>query len=297
MAQETSRLEDSREVRSDGEDNENRSDDTERIQAEIVETRADMGETIDAIQDRLSYSNIAEKVSEKVGDAVEVAKDTAYDATVGKAVNFMKQAGNGVMETSAARTVKENPLPIALIGIGSALLIYNSYTRSSSRGRYSRYSKYGTRESFTPQDRQYEEESTGLIAGAKEKLSDKADGAYEKVSNVASSTLTRTSEMANKAYERAGELGTSAQETYDRYIEERPLAVVAAAAAVGAAIGFAIPSTTYEGELMGDARQNVLDKAQETATDLVDKAKEVVGEVTEKGMDASGKTDQPRQNI
>jgi len=295
MAQETSRLEDSREVRSNSEDNENRSDETERIQAEIVETRSDMGETIDAIQDRLSFSNISEQISEKVSDAVETAKDTAYDATVGKAVNFMKQAGNGVMDTSAARTVKENPLPFALIGIGSALLIYNSYTRSNSRRR--QYSKYRTKENFTPQDRQDQEGSSGLLASATEKLSEKADGAYEKVTNVASSTLTRTSDLANKAYERAGELGTSAQETYDRHIEERPLAVVAAAAAVGAAIGFAIPSTSYEGELMGDARQNVLAKAQETATDFVDKAKEVVDDVTEKGRDASRKTDQPRQNL
>ena len=297
MAQETSRLEESRDLRSDSEAEEKRSDETERIHAEIEETRAEMGETIDEIQDRLSFSNISEKVSEKVSEAVDTAKDTAYDATVGKAVNFMKQAGNGVMETSAARTVKENPLPFALIGIGSALLIYSSYTRSNSRRRYSTNSKYGTKRNFIRQDRGYDEGSAGLLDSATEKLSDKADGAYEKVTNVASSTLTRTSEIANKAYERAGELGTSAQETYDRYIEERPLAVVAAAAAVGAAIGFAIPSTSYESELMGDARQDVLAKAEETATDLVDKAKEVVADVTEKGTDASGKMDEPRQNV
>ena len=294
MAQETSRLE------RPGDDampenDDNRSNETERIQTEIEGTRSDMGETIDAIQDRLSFSNISEQISEKVSDAVETAKDTAYDATVGKAVNFMKQAGNGIMDTSAARTVKDNPLPFALIGIGSALLIYNTYSTSNSRRRYSKYSKYGTKEDLTPRERVEEESMLGDAADA---LTGKAEQAYEKVTNAASSTLTRTSDIASRAYDRVGEYGTSAQETYDRYIEERPLAVVAAAAAVGAAIGFALPSTSYEGELMGEARQNVLAKAEEKATDLVDKAKEVVTDVAEQASGDTGKSrNQPQTNM
>ena len=56
------------------------------------------------------------------------------------------------------------------------------------------------------------------------------------------------------------------------------MAVAAAAMAVGAAIGFAIPSTRYEGELMGDARENLLAKAEDTATELVDKATQVASD-------------------
>ena len=38
------------------------------------------------------------------------------------------------------------------------------------------------------------------------------------------------------------------------YLEDNPLALGALAVAVGAAVGFAIPSTRYEGQLMGEAR-------------------------------------------
>jgi len=43
-------------------------------------------------------------------------------------------------------------------------------------------------------------------------------------------------------------------------------------------VGFAIPSTQYEGKLMGDARENLVNRAQEAAGTLVDKAKQVANE-------------------
>src|SRR5687768_5212301 len=48
--------------------------DTEHIRQEIEETRNSMGETIDAIQERLSIANISEQVSEQVSNAIETAK-------------------------------------------------------------------------------------------------------------------------------------------------------------------------------------------------------------------------------
>src|SRR5215218_9702801 len=114
-------------------------EETQQIKAQIEETRSQMGETIDAIQERLSIANIQEQVSETVSSAIESAKDTAYDATIGKAVNFMKNVGDGVSHSGAFRTVKQNPLPLALIGLGTGLLVYQSYSkkstyRSGSRG-------------------------------------------------------------------------------------------------------------------------------------------------------------------
>src|SRR5215203_5821825 len=108
-------------------------EETEQIKAQIEETRSQMGETIDAIQERLSLSNVSDQVSETVSSAIETAKDTAYDATIGKAVNFMKNVGDGFSDSGAFRTVRNNPLPFALIGLGTGLLVYQGYTRKSSR--------------------------------------------------------------------------------------------------------------------------------------------------------------------
>ena len=51
---------------------------TEQIRGQIEETRRGMGETIDAIQEKLSFSNISEQVkdqvSEQIGSAVHSVK-------------------------------------------------------------------------------------------------------------------------------------------------------------------------------------------------------------------------------
>ena len=82
----------------------------------------------------------------------------------------------------------------------------------------------------------------------------------------------------NRAYRSAGELGSKAQEQYEYYIEENPLAVGAVAAALGAAVGFAIPSSRYEGRLLGETRQKVMGKAQDAASQLIDQARRVADE-------------------
>src|SRR5215213_145847 len=121
-----------RDFNSGAEANDDATQETEQIRAQIEETRSHMGETIDAIQERLSVANIQEQVSETVSNAIESAKDTAYDATIGKAVNFMKNVGDGVSHSGAFRTVKQNPLPLALIGLGTGLLVYQNYGRKNS---------------------------------------------------------------------------------------------------------------------------------------------------------------------
>ena len=262
------------------------SEDTERLHSEIEETRENLGETIDAIQERLSLANLSEQVSERVNSAIETAKETAYDATIGKAVNFMKQAGDGVMRTSAAQTVKANPVPFALIGIGSAMLMYNGFSKKNRRNG-SRYQTTNYLASRTGQGA-----STGMTGSgaagisdragdAYEAISEKASTAYDTVANTANQTYSTAANAANRAMEKVSDLGSSAKENYEYYKEEKPLAIAAAAMAVGAAIGLAIPSSRYEGELMGEASENLRAKAEDTASELVDKAKQVASDASQ----------------
>lgn len=254
------------------------SEQTELIKVQIEETRANMGETIDAIQERLSFTKISEQVSDTVNNAIEAAKETAYDATIGKAVNFMKNAGNEISHSTIVTAAKENPLPFILIGLGAGLLAYNGFgkkTRSFDRrlddGSTAHLDSPDSKRSFAASAQQ-------TAGGIKDSVSNAAGTAYEGVANAASSTYSETGHLANRAYEKAGEFGTKAQDTYNHYLEEKPWAIGAVALAAGAAVGLAIPSTRYEGELMGEARVNLMEKAQDTAGDLVDKAKQVASE-------------------
>jgi ElaB/YqjD/DUF883 family membrane-anchored ribosome-binding protein len=312
-------------------------DETEHIREKIEETRSSMSETIDAIQEKLSISNISEQVKEQVSEqitsAFETAKDSVYGATIGKVGEFMKTVGREVSKTEAGKVAKDNPVPMLLIGLGVGLLAYQGMYGSKTRRRTYRYDEYsGGGEIYRGQD-DYDYEDTEFFGGrtqsnrstlraAKGKIGDvagnaygtvtdaagnayesvsgaasdaldtvatKASSAYEGVSEVAGSAYGSVTDAAGsaygtvtdaagRAYEKVGEYGSQAREQYDYYIEENPLAVGAVALAVGAAVGLSIPSTRYEGHLVGETRDQLLSKAQDAAGDLINRVKEVAGE-------------------
>jgi ElaB/YqjD/DUF883 family membrane-anchored ribosome-binding protein len=258
---------------------------TEQIKEQIEETRNQMGETIDAIQEKLSFTNLSEQVSEHVNNAVETAKDAVYGATIGKAANIMKNIGDEITNSSIIRTAKDNPLPFVLIGLGAGLLAYQSY--SGNQGGTRRRQLASGRDTFARiGDGNYKgthesgrEGAVGeKVNGVTSVVSDVAGTAYEKVTSAVDSAVTGVSGAASQAYSKVGDVKVAARGKYDYYLEENPLAVGAVALALGAVVGFAIPETHYEEELLGPARQDLLEKAQNTASDLLDKTKEVVTE-------------------
>ena len=270
-------------------------EETEQIKAQIEETRNQMGETIDAIQDRLSFANISEQVSETVSHAIETAKDTAYDATIGKAVNFMKNVGDGVTHSGAIKTIRSNPVPLALIGLGTGWLVYQSLNKKSSARRGNGpdskpvYGDAGNGKTEHSTFDTAKRSLTGVTSRAYDGIAHKANTAIESVSGAAETAYDSVTgavgqayegagEIAHRAYERAGEFRNVAHEKYDEYLEEKPLALGAVALAIGAAVGFAIPSTEFEGRLMGDARENLMERAQAAAGSAIEKAKHFAAE-------------------
>ena len=283
-------------------------EETEQIKAQIEETRKEMGETIDAIQEKLSFANVSEQVSEHVSNAIETAKDSIYEATLGKAVGFMKNAGKEISDSNVMNTVRSNPFPLLLIGLGAGLLAYQGMGKGRQMRRFNGRRDFGddyARERYALTDsyasgRNAERRGGSTIDSTKRSIVDMKDKAYDSVTNAAGSAyegvthaaesayegVTETvssvygtaEEMAMRARERAEEYGQIAYEKYDYYLEENPLAIGAVALGLGAAIGFAIPSTQYEGRLMGEARENLMQKATDAAGNLVDKAKHVADE-------------------
>jgi ElaB/YqjD/DUF883 family membrane-anchored ribosome-binding protein len=275
---------------------------TEHIKAQIEETRKELGSTIDAIQEKLSLSNVSEQVSETVSTAIESAKDTIYDATLGKAVEFMRNAGDGIANSGMVRTVRNNPFPLLLIGLGAGLLAYQSYNRKGS-ARYDRgrgRNRYlaggaGSQGNWERRDNpnmpamreaartgqggeSITDKVTGTASNVYGKATDVAGTAYESVSGALNTAYSSAGDFASKARETASDYGSKAYETYDYYIEENPLAVGAVAAALGVAVGFAIPASRFEGQMMGEYRENVMSAAQDKVNTLLDKAKHVATE-------------------
>lgn len=277
------------------------SDDPDRIRSEIEKTRREMSETIDEIQERLSYENISEQVSERVSEAVDSAKTAAYQATIGKAGKFMKNVGREIKvmgreisKTEAGKTVLSNPVPFALIGLGAGVLLFNAF------GKKKKSSHAGN-----GRDYDYEKDSPSMLKSAGNKAGDAYDSisettnktyknvsnfagrAYNGVAGAAGSAYETVTDTAHQAYDKAGELGHQAREQYDHYIEENPLAVGAVAFAVGAAVGLAIPASRYESDLLGDTRDQLMQKARQQFKGLLHRAGETAMEEIDKAKTAA----------
>jgi hypothetical protein len=248
----------------------------ENIKGRIKETRNQMGETIDAIQDKLSFSNISGQVTDHVQNAMETAKDAVYDATIGKAADFMKNVTNDISSTTVVRTAKENPLPFILIGLGAGLLAYKGYagtlTPAPTRRRLTGYSD----RTFEPQQPSTASATRGRLEGIGDSVATTAGNAMDKVTGTLDTAYAGAGEMVDRASVKAHDLKEAAVDKYQTYLEQNPLVLGAAVLAAGAAVGMAIPATRYEGELFGEKRNDLLNKAQHSAVGLLDKTKRAI---------------------
>lgn len=239
---------------------------TEQIRADIEDTRAEMSQTINEIQERLSPEHLMGQVKETVREAtigkVERVMNTVVEATE-PAREAVGRAGTAIKETgvSVADSMWRNPIPVALIGLGLGMLVMRSYRgnggdyqigqttprkrQNLGSGQTQYGTQYGTRDT-----------STGSLNQMKETASDLADR-----------STAALSDLGTKAKDSVSTAGTWFQQT----LRENPLAIGAVAVAAGTAVGLALPSTRFESQYVGEASEKLVDKAQEVARDAIHK--------------------------
>jgi hypothetical protein len=72
-----------------------------------------------------------------------------------------------------------------------------------------------------------------------------------------------------------------AETQFERWMRENPLAVGAAALAVGAAVGLSAPATDTENAWLGEARDGLVDRVQDVAKDTGAQATQAVESVSQ----------------
>lgn len=244
---------------------------------EIERTRAQMSETTDAIQNRLSAENMKEQ-----------AKDRVRKATVGKA----EGAWSTMMDT-----IRQNPMPAALTGIGLTWLFMSGKKQDAPRVRYRKrpYDTYGYRAPYDEpspyDDPRYEERKMGgssageALSRAQDRAGETAGRARDKVGETADHAQDKAGEIVHRTQDQASRLGDQAQhqarrarDGFERMSRENPLAVGALAVGIGAAVGLAIPATGKENRVMGETRDNFVEKTQEKAQEAQQKVQQVAHE-------------------
>jgi ElaB/YqjD/DUF883 family membrane-anchored ribosome-binding protein len=264
-----------------------------------------MSGTIDAIQDRLSPQRLTQQ-----------AKDAVRDATIGRVGQTMDDMTESAREGgyTLLDTIRENPLPAALAGIGVGWLImkvrenaeqrsWRDKKRSQYGGPNGPYRQYG---SYPPyQSRSgaaYYSGSAGQTSqqGSDQSLTDKAQDKMGQVADKAQDTMGR---VTDKAQDMGGQLQDQAQYQahraqgwFERTMDDNPLAIGLVAVAAGALAGMAVPETDQERQWMGLARDQLVDKAQDVAQDTANKAQSVAKQATDAAKDAA-KNEAKNQNL
>lgn len=284
----------------------------EEIRAEMEQTRANLSETINNIQERLSPENIKEQAQDVAVQLKDRAQDMVRDATIGrieKMTDNVNRKARGMGQT-LMDTARQNPVPAALIGLGLGWLLVESWNNTPER-RYSQwreeYPTGGQYRYYEPGDRYRSQSMVRQTFGeAQEKVSEVAGQAQEKVTELGSQAQEKVQQLghqvqdtAQRAVEQVGEMGSQAREQvmylgdqaqeqmrrakgqFWDLMESNPLMVGAGALALGVVVGLSIPETRYEHRLMGETRDNLLDKAQEAGQETMQKVERVAEQAKE----------------
>jgi len=248
-----------REFNSDSEASGERS--PEEIEREIERTRSRMSRNIDELGDRLKPSNLKEE-----------AKSAIKDAAQGAVSNVGEQARR--TSSRLVEVIRENPLPVIAVGAGVTWLLTQRSRSDVSGDRMARYAYTG------PERRQGH--------GIKDRVGDAVSGVKGSVSEAAGGVAERASELKDRAGETIDDWGNEARwqsrrikTNLEHTADENPLVLAVGAAVVGLALGLLLPGTQRENELMGPARDQLVDRAEETVERAKDAAVEAGREVKE----------------
>jgi ElaB/YqjD/DUF883 family membrane-anchored ribosome-binding protein len=237
------------------------------IEREIEETRNRLSRDIDELGNRLTPHNLKEE-----------AKSAIKGAAQGAVSNVGEQARR--TGTRLVEVIRENPLPVIAVGAGVTWLLTQRSRSDISGDRMARYAYTG------PERRQGHNWQSG--SGIKDKVGGAVSGMKESVTEAASGVAEKASELKERAGERVGELGGRARwqsrrikTNLEHQAEENPLIVAVGAAVIGLALGLLLPGTEREDELMGPARDQLVDRAEHTVERAKDAAVAAGREVKE----------------
>jgi hypothetical protein len=239
---------------------------TSEIRADIEQTRGELSETVNAIQERLRPGHIASDAASKVKTAtMERARDVA--------------------DSEPVHYVRANPIPTAMVGIGVAGLAWLAVAGREPRPR-PRYPMSRERDWRT---RAYRDESR---AGATLYAEDEDAG--ERVVTRRGPFRDDLEYGSMDPELRRDWSSPGMSERLTRTWNENPLVIGAAALVAGAILGLSVPETERENRLMGDTRDTMLDTVQETvrdkATEVQEKATRAVDQVQQIAKNVVGLT-------
>jgi len=199
----------------------------EELNTQAAHTRRRVADDVEALSYKVSPENIKEEAKDAVREAGRRATEKVRH-TASRSADTGRRIGHDLVTTG-----RENPIPTAMIGLGIGWLGYMALTHRS-RGTYSRPAR---------------REGAGMraISSTKSRASEAAEAAKR-----------RTRELKERSRRRATEAGSQAVHLY----EDNPLLVGALTLGAGVAIGMMLPHTRTEDRLLGEYRDDLVDRVK-----------------------------------
>jgi len=295
------------------------------LQGEIRETRQNMSQTVEEIEQKLKPERLKDEALEKVDELkaklkaelmeefeqaksklraeLQEAKGAVREATIGRVEHMVHDARETVNDagTSFVHVVKANPIPAAMIGIGLGWLLVSARQRRDPYGYGSGrapYSAFGMEDDYEGSNSEF-----GREGSAQARARSWARDAQSRVGKTAHHLQDRASRLAQEAQQRVGETAHHLQDDAGRWVDQtqerlhhlsdeaareareaeayvqramqaNPLAIGAVAFALGAATGLALPHSEREDQLLGSARDRLMERVEDVAHQAVGKAQD-----------------------
>ncbi|WP_068875764.1 MULTISPECIES: DUF3618 domain-containing protein [unclassified Phenylobacterium] len=233
------------------------------LEREVEETRGRIDQTVEALKDKMQPRELFDEATRMMGGASNKVLTTAVDQ------------------------LRENPIPIALIGLGVAWLAISQTRRQPSAigyegsGYYPTYEGYDEGESLRAKVKAKADAAKAKLADSAERAKSRLADAQHHAADSVSGVRGKVGEYAHLAQDKAGEYGRAARQRFDDTLDAEPLVIGAIGLAVGAAIGAALPSTPVERRYFGPARSKVADRAKASLGEVKDVAQRAYGQVKE----------------
>lgn len=219
----------------------------EEIERDLDRARAQVSATLDAIQQRITPGQLM---------------DQAFD--------YLRHSAPADFGANLGHTVRHNPVPVTLIGVGIAWLM--------AQGRHGTVTARAAAPLADPEEGW--DATYGRPADAR---ADEAEGRWRHAADAAGAMGHKLKDGAAQARERARHTRERMADGMHRargavsgVIDEQPLVLGAIGLALGALLGAALPPTRREDEWLGEPRDDLLDRARHAARDKADAVAQAV---------------------
>lgn len=289
--------------------------DYDALQRDIRESQTRITETIGALRrktERLVPRNLAPRnLMEQTMNRMHSSNSGGRDQRRHDQGSYGSNARG--WSSSIGETVRDHPIPLALIGIGLGWLalsgsgydrriarsstVHSVRDRAGSAAQYARDTFYSATDSVRDAASDAYDRAGELASSARDSIPGMGSRNYSPGRSQASSHMSSHGDGGRHGMMSSERMHSATSRVWEM-VDDHPLVAGVVGVALGAAIGASIPSTRYEdrwiGEYADDAThrakelaQEAMDRGTRAARAAVDAAKEEVSEVVSTAGDAA----------